>query len=626
MEYALLMVVLVIAILAGTALADRLRFPAPLLLIAAGVAASFVPGVPRVQLGPEVVLLGLLPPLLYAQAVQTSLVDFRRNRKVILLLSIGLVAFTALGTGAVVHLLLPDLPWGAAIALGAVVAPPDAVAATAVARRIGLPRKLVTILEGESLLNDATALVLLRTAIAAIGTGVAAVEAAALDLAGDFLLAAGGGTLVGVGTFLVVAWFRRRISDPVLGTAVSFVVPFVAYLAAEVIHASGVLAVVVAGLLLGHKAPVIQTAKSRVTERTNWRTIAFLLENAVFLLIGLQAQWIVTDVGRSGLAPGTVVAVCLATLGSVVVLRLLWVFPAHFLLLRTGGGRRRPPLAHTFILGWAGMRGVVTLAAAFVIPEETPYRQVLLLAAFTVVAGTLFVQGTSLPWLARRLDVLPPDPLEDALARATLLQQASKAAERRLAELEVEDPHGVIAAIRQRSEQRNFAAWEQLGTRDGQETPSELYARVRTELLAAERARVLEARDAGDVPSEVVAEVLALLDLEESMIDDARPTRQARPALAGVGGGARRVGAGCADLDRYPTVEVTAERVCRTCVEDGIQWVALRVCLECGNLACCDSSPARHASAHFRDTGHPVMQSAEPEEDWRWCYVHHATG
>lgn len=617
-ESAFFLVVLLVGILAGSALAERIGIPAPLLLVVAGVAASFVPGVPQVQLAPEVVLLGLLPPLLYAAAVQTSLVDFAQNRRTILLLSIGLVLFSTLGVGVVVHLLLPGLPWPAAFAIGAVVAPPDAVAATAVGRRIGLPRRLVTILEGESLLNDATAIVALRTAIAAIGAGVTAWQ-----VAGDFLLAVVGGALAGFVIFRVVAWFRPRITDPILDTAVSFVVPFVAYLAAEAVHASGVLAVVVAGLLLGHKAPLLQTAKSRVTERTNWRTIAFLLENAVFALIGLQAQWIVGGVIRSDVPLGLVVGVCLATLAAVIVLRLAWVFPARYLLIRPGADPvtgERPPAGNTFILGWAGMRGVVTLAAAFVIPEQTPYREVLLLTAFTVVAGTLLVQGLSLPWLARRLHVRPPDPMEDALARATLLEQASKAADARLAELEFEDPHGVVELIRQRAEQRNFAAWERLGTVDERESPSELYARLRTDLIAAERARVLQVRSSGQVPSEVVAEVLAILDLEESMIDDAQPER-----TEPTGPVHHLTGDSCADLERYPAVAIEPGQSCQRCLDEGLTWVSLRQCLECGHVGCCDSSPGRHATAHFRETGHPVMQSAQPGEDWRWCYLHHTT-
>ena len=185
-----------------------------------------------------------------------------------------------------------------------------------------------------------------------------------------------------------------------LDTAISFVVPFAAFIAAEEIHASGVIAVVIAGLLLGHKAPVVQTAQSRIAERMNWRTIAFVLENTVFLLIGLQAGWIVEDVGESTLSTGRIAAVCAATLAGCIVLRMVWVFAARYLLVRPGPDPStgvRPPWTFTFILGWAGMRGVVTLAAAFVIPEDTPHREVLLLIAFTVVAGTLFIQGLSLP-------------------------------------------------------------------------------------------------------------------------------------------------------------------------------------------------------------------------------------
>ncbi len=620
METVLFVVALVTAILLVAAAANRLGLPPPLVLVAVGVLASYVPGVPEVRLEPELVLLGLLPPLLYAEAVQTSLADFRANRRTILLLSIGLVVFTTAGVAVVAHALLPDLGWPAAFAIGAVVAPPDAVAATAVARRIGLPVRLVTILEGESLLNDATALVALRTAIAAIGATVTVWQ-----IAGDFLLSAGGGAAAGFAVYFVVAWFRPRIKDPVLDTAVSFLVPFVAYLGAEALHGSGVLAVVIAGLLLGHRAPVLQTAKSRVTERTNWRTIAFLLENAVFLLIGLQAKWIIGDVLASSLPFGQVVGVCLATLAAVIVLRLVWVIPARYLLIRPGPDPltgQRPPLANTFILGWAGMRGVVTLAAAFVIPESVAHREVLLLMAFTVVAGTLLVQGLSLPWLRRVLRVRSPDPAEHALARATLLQQATQAAEERLAELEFDDPQDVVGLIRQRSDQRNFAAWERLGTNTDLTSPSELYARVRTKLLAAEMARVLQVRDAGQVPSDVVAEVLAMLDMEESMIDEADTT-----SAASEGGTAyHATGEGCAELESYPAVEADPATVCPECIEEGLTWVSLRRCLECGHIGCCDSSPARHATAHFHATQHPVMQSAQPGENWRWCYLHQTTG
>ncbi len=287
--------------------------------------------------------------------------------------------------------------------------------------------------------------------------------------------------------------------------------------------------VVVAGLLLGHKAPILQTAQSRIAERMNWRTIAFFLENTVFMLIGLQADWILSDVSHSSVAASRIVLVCGLTLVAVIVLRLVWVFSARYALIRPGADPdlgKAPPAAFTFLLGWAGMRGVVTLAAAFIIPADTPDREVLLLIAFTVVAGTLFIQGLSLPWLARRLHVPSPDPLEDALARATVLQQASKAGFKRLHELEYDDPHEILDVLKQRIEQRNFAAWERLGTTADQESPSDLYARVRLEMIEAERGRVLEIRSSGTVASEVISDVLSMLDVEESMLDVSQQSRE----------------------------------------------------------------------------------------------------
>lgn len=623
MEIALALVAIAVAVLTVTAISERFEVPAPLTLVVVGVAASYVPGVPELHLEPEVVLLGLLPPLLYSAAVNTSLVDFNANRRPILLLSIGLVAFTTVGVAVVVRMVIPDISWPLALAIGAVVAPPDAVAATAIGRRIGLPRRVVTILEGESLLNDATALVALRTAVLAIGTAGAVV---AQDIALDFLLAAGGGLAIGALAFVVVSFLRKRITDPLLDTAISLVIPFASYIVAEEIHASGVVAVVVAGLLLGHVAPVLQTAPSRIAERTNWRTIAYVLENTVFLLIGLQADWLLAEVSGSEFDGATIATVCVATLVAVVVLRLLWVFVSRFLLVRgpdavTG---EKPSWRYSFLIGWAGMRGVVTLAAAFTVPEDTEHREVLLVIAFTVVAGTLLGQGLTLPWVARRLRVPSPDPHDDALARATLLQQAAKAGFHKLDELAEghKDSHNVRGLIVQRIEQRNFAAWERLGTTEGEESPSILYARWRAEMIDAERRRVLEIRSTGAVPSEIVSEVLAMLDLEESMLDAVEAQR------AELRGSSTRqpTAAGCDHLLSAPLLDPPRELACAACLADGTRWVALRMCVSCGEVGCCDSSPSRHATAHFRESQHPVMRSVEPGEDWRWCFIHHQTG
>ncbi len=396
MHLVLTLVGIVATVIVVAGICSKLDLPTPLVLIVVGVIGSYLPFVPDVALEPEVVLFGLLPPLLYATAMQTSLVDFNAHRRAILLLSVGLVAFTTAGVAVLVHALLPDLGWWPAFAIGAVVAPPDAVAATAIGRRIGLPRRIVTLLEGESLLNDATALVALNTAI-----GAATVAVAWQTVGRDFVVAAGGGILVGLVFFIVIGFVRKHVTDPVLDTGLSFLTPFAAYVTAEEIHASGVISVVVAGLLLGHKSPILQTAQSRIAERLTWRSIAFLLESSVFLLIGLQARTIIGDAFGGEVTTGMIAAVCGGTLVCVIVLRIIWVFFSRYFLVRprsAGGGR--PPWTYTFLVGWAGMRGVVTLAAAFVIPPDAPHRDVLLLIAFTVTAGTLFIQGLSLPWLA----------------------------------------------------------------------------------------------------------------------------------------------------------------------------------------------------------------------------------
>jgi len=617
MHIVLTLVWIVAVVIAVAGLCSRFDLPSPLVLIVVGVVGSYLPFIPDVRLEPEVVLFGVLPPLLYAAALQTSLVDFNANRRSILLLSVGLVAFTTAGVAVLVHALLPDLGWAPAFMIGAVVAPPDAVAATTIGRRIGLPRRIVTILEGESLLNDATALVALRTAIVATVTWHV--------LARDFILAAGGGIVVGLGFFFLIGVVRKHVTDPVLDSGLSFLTPFAAYITAEQIHASGVISVVVSGLLLGHKSQILQTAQSRIAERMNWRSIAFLLESSVFLLIGLQARSIIADAAAGDVTIARVLAVCGATLVAVIVMRVVWVFVARYLLVRPGPDGTTgvvPPWTYTLLLGWAGMRGVVTLAAAFVIPPETPHRDVLLLVAFTVTAGTLFLQGLSLPWLARRLKVPSPDPGADALARANLLHQASQAGLAELERMEEEDPHSVSERIRDRVRRRDFAAWERVGA-SAEETPSEIYARRRKMMIDVERRRVLEIRSTGTVAHEVVDEVLGMLDVEESMLDYSEDERE-RVRSSGV---AVSLEGDCDHLREVrPPVEPDTPGECGDCLREGTAWVHLRMCVSCGHIGCCDSSPQRHASVHHEATDHPVARSAEPGEDWRWCFVDELTG
>lgn len=620
MHVAAEIVALMVAVLAVTTVTRRFDWPAPLCLVVVGIVASYLPGVPEYELSAEIVLVGLLPPLLYAAAIQTSLLDFRKLRGPIASLSVGLVVFTAFGVGLVVWAIVPGLPFAAAVALGAVVAPPDAVAASAVARRVGMPRKLVRLLEGESLFNDAAALVALRTAIAAMAGSITLWQVGL-----DFLLALVGGVVTGAVVGIAAAWVRAKLTDLVTDTALSFAVPFVAYLLAEEVHGSGVLSVVIAGLILGHKAPVILSGQARLASRHNWQTIQFLLENLVFLLIGLQLRTIFEQVADSELSAAAIAGICAAVFAATVVTRVVWLLAIGVVkrvTTRLGWTRGRPwPWRYSEVIAWSGMRGVVTLAAAFVLPEETPHRGVLVLSAFVVVAGTLLVQGTTLPGLVRRLRLSPPDPAEDALQEAALLNDMGNVALTKLEEIRrPEDPQEVIERLRQRLADRTNSAWEQLGRQSTlAETPSDAYRRLRLELLQAEREQALLARDNGTADDVVLRRVLERLDIEESMLDRddeelPETDRELRTPAPTAGS--------CKHLSHeWPDLEPSSPDSCAACIAEGLVWVHLRMCLKCGNVACCDSSPGNHATRHFHDTRHPVMRSFEPGETWRWCFV-----
>lgn len=512
---------LVVVVAAVAALARRLRVVSPILLVLAGLGLSTVPGVPDYRLNPELVLLFFLPPLLYAAAIRTSLPAFRANVRPIALLSIGLVVFTTLVVALVVTALLPGLPFPAALALGAIVAPPDAVAATAIARRSRLPRRVVTVLEGESLLNDATALVAYRMTVAAVTTGAVSI----LTIGGRFLLAAVGGVAVGLAVAWVVSWLLDRIEDPVLDTTLSLLSPFLSFVPAERIGSSGVVAVVVTGLVLGHRAPLSMTARSRLLSESLWSMIQFLLEGAVFVLIGLQLTSVLESLVRypAGLVVWATAGVVLA----VVLSRFAWVFPATYVTRLIPRVRERDPSPSwrfPAVISWAGMRGVVSLAAAAALPEDFPERALLVFLAFAVVVATLVVQGLTLPWLIRRLRLPPPDAVQDALQEAAVQHEASAASRQRLDELltgqeegAVALPAGVEERLREKVDQRGLSAWERLGSRD-RETPTAAFRRLRREMLEVERSVFIRARDEGRLEQEVLQQVLRDLDLEESML------------------------------------------------------------------------------------------------------------
>jgi CPA1 family monovalent cation:H+ antiporter len=362
---------------------------------------------------------------------------------------------------------------------------------------------------------------------------------------------------------------------------------------------------------------------ARLSQRSNWNKVQFLLENAVFLLIALHVRTIIDGVQDDSLGAGRIWAGCAIILLAVLVLRPVWVFPATYLPRLIPAVQRddpAPPWQFAAIVSWAGMRGVVTLAAVLVLPAELEHRSVLILAAMVVVGGTLTLQGFTLPALVRALRVQGPDQREDALNQASLMQLATSAGVARLQELRTDDdPPEVVAMLKRRTQERGLAAWERLGRPTSEAaTPSQRYARLRLAMLEAERAKVLELRRGGEYAHEVLSEVLDRLDVEESMLDLALD--EVDTSGEGGGEGIARPGGVCAHLESARSRDVPREAFCADCRREGTTTVHLRMCLGCGNVGCCDSSPGTHASKHFEATGHPVMRSIEPGEEWRWCY------
>ncbi|MEU1177656.1 Na+/H+ antiporter [Streptomyces sp. NPDC005820] len=507
------------------AAARRTPVPAPLLLVAAGLVVSYVPGVPDYTLDPDVVLPLLLPPLLYTSATDSSYLDLRAQLRPVALLSVGYVLFATVAVGWAAYLLVPGLPLTAALVLGAVVAPPDAVAATAVARRVGLPSRITTILQGESLLNDATAITAYKVALAVV-VGEGASWAGGIE---EFLVAAVGGVAAGLILMAPLHWLRTHLKEPLLQNTLSLLIPFVAYASAEQFHASGVLAVVVVALYLGHRAWEVDFA-TRLQEEAVWKMVAFVLESAVFALIGLQLPVVLRGLGSYEGLDAAWYAVALFLV--VVAARFLWVYPATFLpralSARIRAREDNPTWRGPFVIGWAGMRGVVSLAIAFSIPltvehgEPFPHRNLILFLTFTTVIGTLVVQGLTLPPLIRMLKFPGPDAQAATLAEANAQAQASRAAEKRLDDLLSDErnalPPPLADRLRSVLERRRNAVWERLGQTNPVtgETVDDTYRRLSGEMISAERAVFVRLRDGRYIDDEMLRILLRRLDLEEA--------------------------------------------------------------------------------------------------------------
>src|SRR5918993_709338 len=506
-------VLFVITTVAVTGVVGRLGWSAPVALVIVGGAVSFIPGVPQVEVQPELILYGILPPLLFAAAIRTSVIDVRARRDSILLLSVGLVAFSVVAVGFAAFALIPSITLAAAFALAAVVAPTDAIAVTAIAGRLGLPRRVVTILEGESLLNDATALVALNASIAAI---VSVVTPATIAV--DFVVAVVVGVAVGLAVGVLVSFVRRILRSAVLDTSVSLITPFAAFLIAEPLHGSGVLAVVVTGLYLGFRAPVVSSAEARVAERLNWRTIQFLLENAVFLFIGLNLNGILAGAIRTGPGVWQTVFICAGLLLALVASRFAWVLGTTALY------RHGPRRLRERSWGWgngvavasASVRGVVTLAAVFLLPPETPGREYLQFLAFVVVVASL-LGGLALPWIIRALRLPKPSFAQELTERRLLMAEARQAG---IDALDGQEGSGGEQRVADLLRTDAGFLGETLDTFGPDASIPQLEAkyRLRRAMLEAERASVLRARGEGRYQEPAVVAALQAIDAEETAL------------------------------------------------------------------------------------------------------------
>jgi len=510
-------VMLLTAVLALTTVARRLVIPYPILLVVGGLAIALVPGLPVVRLDPDLVFLVFLPPVLWSAAYFTSLRDFHANVRPISLLAVGLVVATTAAVAAVARAILPGLGWPAALALGAIVSPPDAVAATTIARRLSIPRRVITVLEGESLVNDATALVLYRAAVAIMVGG----SFVAWQTLTQFVFTAVGGVAIGIVVGVVIRHALVLTNDSFTEIAITLLAPYVAWVLAETLHASAVLACVAGGLYLRQQFSAVVAPVTRIQARAVWDLLVFVLNGVIFILIGLQLaafrQAVTTDEFGSLFWQGAMVS------ATAIAVRLVWV-PIAVCVPRLLSPSLRardpiPPWSHIFLVAWTGMRGIVSLAAALALPLTTaagaplPFREEIILLTFAVILSTLVLQGLTLTPLIRRLDFGDDDGLEREETHAR--EQAAQAALERLNELAGERWAVPEQVDRMRAQYVQRARrFSQLGDAECSPEAAAAQRRLRHEALVAERRVVIRLRDEGVISDEVLHRIEHELDVE----------------------------------------------------------------------------------------------------------------
>ena len=517
-------VVLLLVLVAGLViLANRLAVPYPVLLVLGGLALSFIPFLPVIRLDPNLVLFFFLPPLLYPAALFTSWRDFRRNLRPILFLAVGLVLMTTTVVAWVAHSFIAGLPWAAAFALGAIVSPPDAIAVEAILKRLRVPARIQTVLGGESLVNDATALVAYQFAVAAMVTGQFSLGTASLR----FIFVGVGGVTLGLLVGVVMRWVQRQLDDPPVQITISLLTPFAAYLLAERLAVSGVLSVVAAGVYLGWHSTSL-TARFRLQAQVFWEMVAFLLNGFIFIMIGLQLPGILRNLSREPLSRLTTYGLLISA--TVVLVRIAWVFPATYLPRWLSPKLRArdpvPPWQHSALVAWAGMRGVVSLAAAFALPivlanrQPFPGRSYILFLTFCVILTTLVLQGLTLPAFIRKLGVKDDGLIDNEERKARL--KANEAAVDFVEQNALDEnfPDEVMARVRaeycDRIAQLN-ACGQSAGNPSG-EIATPIYQQLQHGALQIERQTIIALRDSQAINDEALRRIQRDLDLAEARL------------------------------------------------------------------------------------------------------------
>lgn len=493
--------------------ARHFHFPYPIALVLGGAVLGFIPRLPQFPFDPQLILVLVLPPILYQAALLTSWNDFKAHIRSIGLLAIGLVAVTTLAVGATLKLLVPEVPWAVAFVLGAIVSPPDAVAATAILSRLNIPRRIVTILEGESLVNDASGLVLYKFAVAAVLTGAFSLADASLQFA--YLSLAGLG--LGVTLAFIFIAIHKRLGDPFIELLTTLCIPYATYILAESIHASGVLAVVAAGLVRGRYAPEIVSAEMRIMARPVWNVLVFILNSLIFMLIGIQLSDGMAKLSQYSVLELTMLGFCI-TLVTILV-RFLWVF---LTALFTRHSKTEAPLStpEQWVIGWCGMRGIVSLAAALALPlslpdgSAFPHRDLIIFLTFVVITATLVGQGLSLPACIRKFKVGSDWSLEaeQARVRAGMSQAALDAIESLLEKHQA--PAHWADSLRQ-----EIKARIELMPLDQTSTPrTALALELRRAAIRAERQELIRLWRQNEIGDELLHHLEAVLDYQEAQL------------------------------------------------------------------------------------------------------------